>query len=58
MSLWTNTKGIETLLLLIGKETRQCFASSQTSRYNFSTSIPLNNKGNIILRMSNGGHPR
>ena len=53
-SLWTNAKGIETLLLLIGKEAWQCFASSQISQCNFSTSIPYN-KGNIILRMPNDG---
>ena len=55
ISLWTNSKGIGTLSLLIRKKTRWC---SQTSRYKFSTSIPLNDKGNIFLRMPNDGCPR
>ena len=58
MSLWIKANEIEALLLLFGKEARRCFPSSQTSQCKFSTSIPLNNKGNIILRVLNDGCPR
>ena len=54
-SLWIRLKGIEALVLHIGKKTHLCLASSQTSQWNWLKSTPLNRPRNIILRILKEG---